>query len=57
MSTHADWEKAREKRDRAANRIARAVLVSRSPSAQDIIDFALSDEEMERITKELDTEQ
>jgi len=57
MSTHEDWEKARAKRDCAAVSIARAVLVSRSPSAQDITDFALSDEEMERITKELDDEQ
>ena len=57
VSTHEDWEKAREKRDRAAVRVAWAVAAGTPPRDKDVAEFAALDNEMDRITNELEEDE
>lgn len=54
MSTHEDWEAAKEKRDRAAVRVTRSVMAGHTPLAKDLADFAKCEDAMDRIAAELD---
>ncbi|QHK19381.1 hypothetical protein GU243_06085 [Pseudarthrobacter psychrotolerans] len=54
MSTHEEWEDAREKRDRTAVRVTRAIMAGNTPLAKDLAVFAAYEDEMDRIAAELD---
>lgn len=54
MSTHQDWEAARERRNTAAVRATRAVMIGRTAATADLADFARADSEMARLEAVLD---
>lgn len=56
MSTHEDWEEARERRDRVAVRVTRAIMAGNKPIAKDLAAFAAAEDSMDRVAAELDGE-
>lgn len=57
MSTHEDWEKARQRRNTAAVRVTRVVMIGRTATTADLADFAHADAEMVRLEAELEPKQ